>query len=81
MRARPAASSRSLLPQRKDVLKSALGPKMEVFLLARHVRRTLDIVAKVFLGWRTKILGAADAFYAGRREGPYRFIKIDHRPP
>src|SRR5258705_7890383 len=26
-----------------------------------------DIVAKVFLGWRTKILRAADAFYAQRR--------------
>jgi hypothetical protein len=33
-----------------------------------------DIVAKVFLGWRTKILRAAEAFYARRREGPYRFI-------
>ena len=28
-----------------------------------------DIVAKVFLGWRTKILRAADASYARRREG------------
>jgi hypothetical protein len=26
-----------------------------------------DIVAKVFLGWRRKILRAADAFYARRR--------------
>jgi hypothetical protein len=34
-----------------------------------------DIVAKVILGWRTKILRAADAFYARRREGPYRFIQ------
>src|SRR6266850_984269 len=34
-----------------------------------------DIVAKVFSGWRTKILRAADAFYARRREGPYRFIQ------
>jgi hypothetical protein len=34
-----------------------------------------DIVAKVFLGWRTKILRAADASYARRREGPYRFIQ------
>jgi hypothetical protein len=34
-----------------------------------------DIVAKVFLGWRTKILRAADAFSAQRREGPYRFIQ------
>jgi hypothetical protein len=34
-----------------------------------------DIVAKVFLGRRTKILRAADAFYARRREGPYRFIQ------
>src|SRR6478752_2991261 len=34
-----------------------------------------DIVAKVFLGWRTKILRAADASSARRREGPYRFIQ------
>jgi hypothetical protein len=34
-----------------------------------------DIVAKVFLGWRTKIFRAADAFYARRREGPYRFTQ------
>jgi hypothetical protein len=34
-----------------------------------------DIVAKVFLGWRTKILRAADAFSARRREGPYHFIQ------
>jgi hypothetical protein len=34
-----------------------------------------DIVAKVFSGWRTKILRAADAFSARRREGPYRFIQ------
>jgi hypothetical protein len=34
-----------------------------------------DIVAKVFLGWRRKILRAADAFYARRREGPCRFIQ------
>jgi hypothetical protein len=34
-----------------------------------------DIVAKVFLGWRRKISTAADALYARRREGPYRFIQ------
>ena len=34
-----------------------------------------DIVAKVFLGWRTKILRAADALYARQLEGPYRFIQ------
>jgi hypothetical protein len=34
-----------------------------------------DIVAKVFSGWRTKILRAADALCARRREGPYRFIQ------
>jgi hypothetical protein len=34
-----------------------------------------DIVAKVFLGWRTKTLRAADAFSARRREGPYRLIQ------
>jgi hypothetical protein len=37
--------------------------------------KSADIVAKVFLGWRTKILRAADAFYTRRREGPYRFIQ------
>jgi hypothetical protein len=40
-----------------------------------NVRFAADIVAKVFLGWRTKILRAAEAFYARRREGPYRFIQ------
>jgi hypothetical protein len=39
------------------------------------VRSRGDIVAKVFLWWRTKILRAADAFYARRCEGPYRFIQ------
>jgi len=34
-----------------------------------------DFVAKVFLGWRTKILRAADALCARRCEGPYRFIQ------
>src|SRR6476619_5617102 len=42
---------------------------------SRYVRFCADTVAKVFLGWRTKILRAADAFYARRREGPYRFIQ------
>ena len=35
----------------------------------------VDIVAKVFLGGRTKFFRAADAFYERRREGPYRFIQ------
>src|SRR5712675_472428 len=34
-----------------------------------------DIVAKVFLGGRTKFFRAADAFYERRRERPYRFIQ------
>jgi hypothetical protein len=37
--------------------------------------KSADIVAKVFLGWRTKILRAADALYVRQREGPYRFIQ------
>src|SRR5438105_884401 len=37
--------------------------------------KSADFVAKVFLGWRTKILRAADALYARQREGPYRFIQ------
>jgi hypothetical protein len=40
-----------------------------------HLSTTLDSVAKVFLGWRTKILRAADALSARRRDGPYRFIQ------
>ena len=44
-------------------------------LLGRSGPLLADIVAKVFLGWRTKILRAADAFCARRREGPYRFIQ------
>jgi hypothetical protein len=44
-------------------------------LLRRMSPLVADIVAKVFLGWRTKILRAADAFSARRREGPYRFIQ------
>jgi hypothetical protein len=43
-------------------------PSLQCRLLA-------DIVAKVFLGGRTKFLRAADAFYERRREGPYRFIQ------
>src|SRR4029453_12391417 len=35
----------------------------------------VDIVAKVFLGGRTKFLRAADALYARQHEGPYRFIQ------
>ena len=34
-----------------------------------------DTVAKAFLGGRTKIFRAADAFCVRRREGPYRFIQ------
>jgi hypothetical protein len=37
--------------------------------------KSADFVAKVFSGWRTKILRAADASSAQRREGPYRFIQ------
>jgi hypothetical protein len=37
--------------------------------------KSADLVAKVFLGRRTKIFRAADASYARRREGPYRFVQ------
>jgi len=33
------------------------------------------LLRKSFLGWRTKILRAADALDARQREGPYRFIQ------
>jgi hypothetical protein len=49
---------------------------MEVTNFLRRMSPLLaDIVAKVFLGWRTKILRANDAFDARRCEGPYRFIQ------
>jgi len=38
-----------------------------------------DIVAKVFLWWRTKILKTADALRARRLEGPHSFLP--KRPP
>src|SRR6478752_502498 len=34
-----------------------------------------DFVAKVFLGWRSEIPKAADAFHSQQGEGPYRFIQ------
>ncbi len=82
--------SRYLVSREKPRTSRSFGSNSEVSLLARHVRCTLksrrrqaalacplgaDIVAKVFLGWRTKILRAADALYARQREGPYRFIQ------
>src|SRR6478609_7789637 len=54
---------------------SGLPPKADITRTVRSCPLRADIVAKVFLGWRTKILRAADAFYARRREGPYRFIQ------
>jgi hypothetical protein len=51
------------------------------FRQLRTCRRTrpaqlcADIVAKVFLGRQMRILRAADAFCARRREGPFRFIQ------
>src|SRR6476646_4000915 len=60
------------------------SPPHEGERLAAQGRRTrasmnrplwADFVAKVFLGWRTKILRAADALCARRCEGPYRFIQ------
>ena len=70
--------------------KVGFGSNSEVWVLYREVGFALnsghrqprlagpkraDTVAKLFLGWRTKIPKAADASYARRREGPYRFIQ------
>jgi hypothetical protein len=57
------------------MLAKVAGKDTRTPVLRRPVETTADIVAKVFLGWRTKILRAADAFSARRREGPYRFIQ------
>ena len=43
--------------------------------------KSADIVAKVFLGRRSKIPKAADALHARRGEGPYRFIQNRSRVP
>ena len=51
------------------------GSKTDLRPLNYDVRSSPDIVAKVFSGRRTKILRAADALYARRREGPYRFVQ------
>jgi hypothetical protein len=60
---RSTPTSGALCDKRTSVLLSCMSP-----LLA-------DIVAKVFLGCRRKILRTAGAFYARRREGPYHFIQ------
>jgi hypothetical protein len=52
----------------------AASVKTEVAALRRDVFAP-DSVEKIFLGWRPKILGAADASYARRHKGPYRFIQ------
>ena len=53
----------------------ALGKDIRRHLEARRRPFLADIFAKIFLGWRTKILKAADAFCARRHEGPHRFIQ------
>jgi hypothetical protein len=78
------------LPQTQSGSMSQMGQKAKSSLRADVVRSApinghhqagpvgpvrADIVAKVFLGWRTKILRAADASYAQPREGPYRFTQ------
>ena len=77
--------------------KVGFGSNSEVWVLYREVGFALnsghrqprlagpkraDTVAKLFLGWRTKIPKAADASYARRREGPDHIVsfKIDHGP-
>ena len=65
-------SSSDFGPRDRDVRYSPESGNRQV---AQACPKSADIVAKVFLGWRTKILRAADAFYARRREGPYRFIQ------
>ena len=51
------------------------APKSRLHRAIRRRPLSADIVAKVFSGWRTKILRAADASSARRREGPNRFIQ------
>jgi hypothetical protein len=55
--------------------KAASVGRLFHFNTSVRCRLLADIVAKVFLGWRTRILRAADASHARRREGPYRFTQ------
>ena len=64
---RPRGLARSLADVRCE---AHSGLKSDIALSPKGA----DIVAKVFLGSRTKILRAADTPCARRREGPYRFI-------
>jgi hypothetical protein len=66
---------------RKGCEKTAQGALLQ--RVGPFGRRQLlaDIVAKVFSGWRTKILRAADALHARRGEGPYRCIQNRPRAP
>jgi hypothetical protein len=64
--------ARELIAGRFDV---RFAPNNRHHAPAIRCPKSADIVAKVFLGCRPKILRAADAPYARRREGPYRFIQ------
>ena len=48
---------------------------------SRQCRFLADILAKVFLGWRTKIPRAADAFMRGDVRDHIVSSKIDPGPP
>ena len=74
------SSTRPTVLSLLGILMTRLGEVRFALMKGRRQRepssqKSADIVAKVFLGWRTKILRAADALYARQREGPYRFIQ------
>src|SRR6476620_4490204 len=52
---------------------SAVHPTTDIAKILRHVRFVPILLQKSFRGGERKILRAADASSARRREGPYRF--------
>jgi hypothetical protein len=69
----PASSFTRVLPAQADTPQNAKCPRTAYDLSFERLGSgpdcplLADIVAKVFLGWRTKILRAADALYARQR--------------
>src|SRR4029077_17165686 len=53
----------------------ALYPQQRTWQCAGPTSALCRYCCKSLFGWRSKILRAADAFYARRREEPYRFIQ------
>ena len=54
---------------------SGLHSEPDIAAVGRYVSKVPILLQKSFWGDERKFFRAADAFYARRREGPYRFIQ------